>query len=341
MQDYRIQLDAYSGPMDLLLYLIRREEVDIYDIPISTILEQYLTYVKLLEDLDPEAVGDFLVMAATLMEIKSRMLLPRLLPEQGEGETDVLDPRADLVRQLLAYRSFRQAASELSQRAEQHSRRFGRPATQLPEQERHFDIEDIQIWDLLGAFNKLMASVGTGRVFHEVKYDDTPITLHADDILDRLQHEGQSMYFEQVFEGRTRSQMIGLFLALLELIRQKRIRIDQQERFGPIQIHLLDATPIQSPELLEENQDRETADATGSEELNAGMTTDDLEKESRESYPQTAIEDDMDEVEDEDNYSQRLKSIRIGNVDLGREMEAGHDSQDDHPTPSSTDFEEL
>ena len=162
MQDYRIQLDTYSGPMDLLLYLIRREEVDIYDIPIARVLEQYLHYVRLLEELDPESVGDFLVMAATLMEIKSRMLLPRNLPEEGEEE-DLLDPRADLVRQLLAYRSVREAAGQLGERAELHLRRFGRPRVDGPADNGDVDIED---------FAQLQLCITTGL--------ETPPSLTAD-----------------------------------------------------------------------------------------------------------------------------------------------------------------
>ena len=242
MPDYKVQLDAYSGPLDLLLYLIRRDEIDIYDIPISRVLDQYLAHVKLLELIDPDMVGDFLVLAATLMEIKSRLLLPKPPPEVEDA--DLLDPRSDLVRQLLQYKIYRDAAGALSQRAEIQSNRFNRPHVGLPSEETDVDIEDVQIWDLLAAFNKLLAAVGRQQVTHDVVYDDTPITLHAADILDRLEREGPAMPFERIFEGRSRSEMIGLFLALLELIRQDRIRIDQEKQFGSIVIHLLDATPI-------------------------------------------------------------------------------------------------
>jgi len=324
MQDYRIQLDTYSGPMDLLLYLIRREEIDIYDIPIARILEQYLEYVRLLEELDPEYVGDFLVMAATLMEIKSRMLLPRNLPEEGEGE-DLLDPRADLVRQLLAYRSFREAAGELGRRAELRTMRFNRPRVDAPGDGEAVDIEDVQIWDLLQAFNKLMSSVGVKPSVHEVKYDDTPITLHALDISDRLQREGPSLPFSRIFEGRTRAQMIGLFLALLELICQKRVRFEQADRFGEIIIHLLDATPITAAaDMGADEADEEPEEAEGFRE--------------EDSSPQGAEEVlvPAEEEEDDDDYARKLKSIEIGEVDLGRrsgsdEPPAGAEPADEHP----------
>ena len=124
------------------------------------------------------------------------------------------------MRQLLQYKVYRDAAGALSQRAEIQSNRFNRPRVGLPSDEPEGEIEDVQIWDLLTAFNKLLSAVGKQRVTHDVVYDDTPITLHAADVLDRLEREGPAIVFERIFEGRTRGEMIGLFLAMLELIRQ-------------------------------------------------------------------------------------------------------------------------
>ena len=309
MPDYRVQLDTYSGPMDLLLYLIRREEVDIYDIPIARILGQYLEYVRLLKALDPDAVGDFLVLAATLMEIKSRMLLPKPPPEVDED--DMFDPRADLVRQLLAYRAFREAALDLADRAEVRSRRFGRPQPDLPDGDGHVDIEDVQIWDLLTAFNKLLASVGLERATHEVIYDDTPVTLHAADILDLLERDGPAMPFEQVFEGRSRSELIGLFLALLELIRQVRVRVEQVSPFGPILIHLLDATPI--------TQVMMPTDRAGAAETEADEDAE-APFEEEEAVGEGAGED-VFEDEEEEEFRRRIDAVQVGEVDLGRSMD--------------------
>lgn len=321
MQNYRVQLDTYSGPLDLLLYLIRREEVDIYDIPISRILDQYIHFVRLLEVMDPDGVGDFLVMAATLMEIKSRLLLPKPPPEAGEE--DLLDPRADLVRQLLAYRSFRDAAGQLGDRASEHAKRFGRPKLRLPNDgETDVDIEDVQIWDLLTAFNKLLASVGTKRGVHEVVYDDTPITLHAADIQDRLQREGPSMAFEKIFEGRNRSEMIGLFLALLELIRQDRIRIEQAEIFGSISIHLIDATPI--TEVMESASDRGFKEHAEEDEEEPVEEAPFEEVDAAEQSLESVFEDEDDDLRDEeDEYSRQIGAVQIGDIDLGRSMNGG------------------
>jgi segregation and condensation protein A len=322
MSDYRVQLDAYSGPMDLLLYLIRRDEVDVYDIPISRILEQYLGYVKLLEQVDPEVVGEFLVLAATLMEIKSRMLLPKPPPEQLGDDT--LDPRADLVRQLLAYRTYREAALRLADKAELHSQRFARPGQEVPGDES-VDLEDVQIWDLLTAFNKLLAAVGRSKATHDVRYDDTPVALHAADVLDRLEREGPTMPFERIFEGRSRSEMVGLFLALLELIRQHRVRIQQELAFGAIVVTLVDATPITS--VLEARSDEEIA-----AENEAAL---EFEDEPAEPEPEIEIEDAPfeevephshseavfeEEDEDEDEFSRRINAVEIADVDLGRSL---------------------
>jgi len=242
--DYRVQLDIYNGPLDLLLYLIRREEVDIYDIPIARITDQYLAYVELLRQIDPSAAGEFLVLAATLMEIKSRMLLPQ---PPVESDQEMIDPRLELVRQLLEYKRFKDAADQLYAAAQEQSLRFPRQPSGLSRDDAgHLDLDALNLWDLVEAFREMMAK--TGRLApHEVVYDDTPVALHAADIVDRLQREGGALVFIRVFEGRTRSECIGLFLALLELVRQRRIRVEQEVPFGPIYLFLLDATPIEEP----------------------------------------------------------------------------------------------
>ncbi len=244
MSAFRIDLDVYNGPLDLLLFLIRREEVDIYDIPIARITQQYVAYVTLLEAMDPNLAGDFLVMAATLMEIKSRTLLPRA-PVTDEEE-DFIDPRTELVRQLLQYKAFKDAARSLGAAAQWQALKHPRHPAALQLDPAELDIEDVQIWDLLAAFNKLLEATGRRARTHDVVYDDTPIALHAADLADSLERSGGSQRFEDIFEGRTKSELIGLFLALLELIRQKRVRVEQEETFGTIVVHLLDASAIRT-----------------------------------------------------------------------------------------------
>jgi len=248
MSDYRIQTDVYNGPLDLLLYLIRRDEVDIYDIPVSRVTEQYCRYVELLKVIDPNVAGDFLVMATVLMEIKSRMLLPRPVTEDGEPD-DLTDPRLELVHQLLEYKKFKDASFALGHAADLQAQRWPRfPARIKQEQPAEVDLDDVQIWDLVAAFNKIMVAIGAGQTTHDVVFDDTPISLHAADILDRLQSEGGVLTFDEVFAGRTRVEMIGLFLALLELMRQTRVSVTQESGQGPIKIKLLSSEPIETGE---------------------------------------------------------------------------------------------
>ena len=236
--DYRVELDIYNGPLDLLLYLIKRDELDIYDIPISQITESYMGYVAMLKDmtkehgLDINIAGDFLVVAATLMEIKSATLLPRPPAETSEDPSamaELSDPRYELVQKLLEYKRFKDRAAALEVQQETHNQRFPRIPAKLEGQNDEpppVDLEEVQIWDLLAAFNQLMQEVGhRAPRFHEVVYDDTPIDLHAADIEDRLKREDR-LSFRQLLEGRkSRSEMIGVFLALLELIREKKVLV--------------------------------------------------------------------------------------------------------------------
>jgi segregation and condensation protein A len=238
--EYKVQLDVYQGPLDLLLYLIKREEVDIHDIPIARIADQYCRYVEMLQQMDINLAGEFLVMAATLMEIKSACLLPRPPAIDGEEAEDLGDPRVELVRQLLEYKAFKDAAADLEAGLREAAERFGRGVGELPAgiavDPTELDMGDLQVWDLLAAFQQVMSQVLAGPARHEVIYDDTPVDLHAEDILDMVRTRGE-LTFEQVFEGRTRrTEVIGLFLALLELIKLQRIVITQSGDFHSIRI---------------------------------------------------------------------------------------------------------
>ena len=236
--EYRVKLDVYDGPLDLLLYLIKRDELDIYDIPIAHITEQYCKYVELIKNVDLTLAGDFMVMAASLIELKTRMLLPR--PTIAEADGEILDPRLELVRQLLEYKRFKDAAMELGESAQIAAARYP-PALRtkalgLDKQPEELDLRNVAVWDLLEAFDKLMAATLAGKYQHEVVYDDTPIDLHEADIMDRLTTEGP-LSFNDIFRGRlNKSEIIGLFLALLELIKQKRIRAEQSTATDEIYI---------------------------------------------------------------------------------------------------------
>jgi segregation and condensation protein A len=247
LADYRVNLDIFAGPLDLLLYLVRKEEVDIYDIPIAKVTDQYVRYVEMLKSLDIDLAGSFLVMAATLMQIKSAMLLPKAEPEQLQAE-DLTDPRAELIRQLLEYKKFKDAANLLSDVADKQKMRFTRPSTIVerlkPNAEPQVDIEMVSIWDLLEAFDLICKATGSAPDISHIK-DDTPIDLYQMEILHRLQTEGQ-MSFGRLFESaKDRVVMIGLFLALLELIRERLVSVEQGAAPDSIYLRSLTDEPAQ------------------------------------------------------------------------------------------------
>ncbi|MBN1975508.1 MAG: segregation/condensation protein A [Sedimentisphaerales bacterium] len=238
MSDYRVNLDIFAGPLDLLLYLVRKEEVDIYDIPIAKITDQYLQYIEILKNLDIDLAGDFLVMAATLMQIKSAMLLPKAETDKL-GDEDLSDPRTELIRQLLEYKKFKDAANMLNAVADEHLDRFSRPDTIIEqfktEPEPEVDLEQVTIWDLLEAFDSVCKAIGNQPDISQIK-DDTPIDLYQIEILHRLQTEGPQV-FQRIFEScvkaaygdvrRQRVVIVAHFLAILELIREKLICLEQ------------------------------------------------------------------------------------------------------------------
>lgn len=246
--DYRVDLDIYNGPLDLLLYLIRKDEVEITDIPVVRIAEQYIATMDLLQSLDINVAGEFLVMAATLMEIKSRMILPR--PEMAvddEAYEPEEDPRLELVQQLLEYKRFRDAADDLTSLGDEQSRRYSRPAAQIvvgPEDQRFaLDemMKDVELWDLLNAFAKVMKSISLSS--SEVVYDDTPIEEVGEQIIAVIR-DRKSMLFTELFlavfgdyEQVNRTHLITAFLAILECIRQRLLGIEQDRTFEDLRLY--------------------------------------------------------------------------------------------------------
>ena len=231
--DYRIRLDLFEGPLDLLLYLIKREELDIYDIPIMVITRQYLDYLNLMEDLNLDIAGDFLVMAATLMQIKSRMLLP---PDPAGLETQEEDPRAELVRRLLEYKAFKEAAERLKEFQSRQSGVFGRFGSE-PEFENadELTLGDVSLFDLLSSFARVLKSINDDA-FHEILKDEYTVADKIEDIVQRLKKE-TSIQFSRLFRAaKNKLEAITTFLALLELIRQKEVFIIQDTQFGEIEI---------------------------------------------------------------------------------------------------------
>jgi len=231
--EYQIDLDTFRGPLDLLLFLVKRQEVDIRDIPIARVTAQFQEYLRVLETIDVERAGDFLVMAATLMEIKSRMLLPA---DESTAEP-VDDPRQELVKQLLEYKRFKDAALLLEQRAERHMERMPRSATRPDEvaDPATQPLRTVELWDLVSAFGRLMRET-LGLAPPQIVVDETPIQFYQDEILACLAST-VSLNFTDVFvPPRTRARMIGIFLAILELIKAQRISAEQTGDFSEIRL---------------------------------------------------------------------------------------------------------
>jgi segregation and condensation protein A len=234
-EDYLVDLEMFRGPLDLLLYLVKRNEVDICDIPIAQITEQFLGYLRVLEMIDVERAGDFLVMAATLMEIKSKMLLPH---EEADVE-DAADPRMELVRKLVEYKKFKEAAALLEAQAERQWCRVPRQPIESFAGVSPIDqpLQQVELWDLVSAFGRLMRET-LASAPQEITADQTPIHVYMDSILARLRQERRIAFSKIFTPPHTRARLVALFLALLELIRTCQVLAEQPEVFGDIWLGL-------------------------------------------------------------------------------------------------------
>jgi segregation and condensation protein A len=234
--EYRVQLDVFSGPLDLLLYLVKRHELEILDLPIATITRQFVELIETLEILDLDLIGDFVVMASTLVEIKSRMVLPRpeeLEPEVQEGDDD---PRSDLVRQLIEYKKYKDAARLLEHQAAAWQEHYPRLSDEHPvdggdpSEDR---IKEVELWDLVSALSRILRrSPATNQT--SIVYDDTPISTYVQRILALVMEQGK-VAFSSLFEGvYSKSKVVGIFLAILELLRHYHLRAEQPVEYGEI-----------------------------------------------------------------------------------------------------------
>jgi segregation and condensation protein A len=241
MDDYQVDLDSFRGPLDLLLYLVKRNEVDICDIPIARILEQFQHYLDVMTVIDVERVGDFIVMAGTLMEIKSKMVLPRSAEESAEEEGD---PRLELVRQLIEYKKYKDAAALLEARAERQGLRLPRQpvaAPAAPDPSRQ-PLQQVELWDLVSAFGRLMRETLALQP-QQIVVDHTPIHVYMDQIVERLRAEGPLPFRSLFTPPHNRGRLVGLFLAMLELIKGWRVLAEQPEPFAEITLSLVPEPP--------------------------------------------------------------------------------------------------
>ena len=233
-KDYKVKLEVFEGPLDLLLYLIKRDEIDIYDIPIEHITKQYLGYLDAFKVLNLDVAGEFVVMAATLIYIKSRSLLPvhQQPPEEGAEEED---PRWELVRQLLEYKKFKDAAAHLGEREALQDSIFSR-VPETPEFQGERPIAEVSIFDLINAFQKILKRVNKTEDLREIFEENFTVSDKIDFVL-KMTVTGIALRFSELFAtAASRTEIVVTFLALLELIRLKQIRISQSEPFAEIEL---------------------------------------------------------------------------------------------------------
>jgi segregation and condensation protein A len=247
--DYRIKLPVFEGPLDLLLFLIRKSELDIYDIPITTVTRQYLDVIYAMKELQIEVAGEFFVMAATLMEIKSRLLLPKhqqaVDPNAEEGD---LDPRWELVHQLLQYKKFKEAAGHLGQMSLDAQGRFARSESAFaPASER--PLKHVDRIDLWNSFNLVLRRLAEKLVVGEIHAEQVTVSDQMEYVLRRIRTD-RSFLFSALFADRiTLRRLVATFLAVLELTRLKKLHLEQTAAFTDILCTAVEQFPLETPAL--------------------------------------------------------------------------------------------
>ena len=253
----RVQLEIFEGPLDLLLHLIKKNEVSITDIPIASITEQYLATLELMETLSLDVAGEFLVMAATLIHIKSRMLLPAGADETEEDEGN--DPRDELVRRLLDYQRFKDAADQLEQREMLSRDVFVRSAMPVEEAAAP-TFRELSVFELLNALRRVIDRLPKD-VFHHVELEKVTVREKMTLLLDKLRAQGRVLFEELFNEAKTRMDVVVMFLAMLELVKVRAVRIFQEQLTGPIIIEAA-ASMEQAAELANAEEPEEEQHGT-------------------------------------------------------------------------------
>ena len=232
LEGFRAELEVFSGPLDLLFYLVKQAEVSIFEVQVSRVTERYLAALRTMEFFDVNVAADFLVVAATLMEIKSRTLLP---PSHDEDEEEE-DPGAELVRHLLQYKEIKETAEGLSERAREQNTRFPRPPSPLPggieEAPPEALLEDLTTWDLMAAFSEVVEQTRLAPPAQIVR-SDVPVSVYVAEVVEHLRAAAGPVDFLDFFRHeRSRERIIGVFLALLELCRRKVIHVEEDRSEG-------------------------------------------------------------------------------------------------------------
>lgn len=236
---------GFEGPLDLLLHLIKQLEIDIYDIPMAEVTEQYMLYIQTMQELELDVASEYLVMAATLVAIKSRMILPQHQDEAEDEywlDLDEEDPREELVVRLLEYKKYKEAARELQEREKERALFFTRPPTDLSEfattLKPTIHGEKVTIYDMLGAYHKLLRRRRLREPLHtKVERQEISIEKRMEEVIEFLQNEGRPMNFFDLFPIATKEHIVVTFLAILELMKQNKIFAEQDENFGDIWLY--------------------------------------------------------------------------------------------------------
>jgi segregation and condensation protein A len=233
--DYKVKLEIFEGPLDLLLYLVKRDEIDIYDISIERITRQYLEYLQAFKELKIDVAGEFVVMAANLIYLKSRSLLPLdQQPPEEDAEED--DPRWDLIRQLIEYKKFKEAAIQLHDRALEQERIFTRDGGSAPASDAPLPLHEVGIFQLIHAFQEVIKRVEAREDLGEIFAERFSVSEKIEKILERVGN-GSSVRFSELFgQVASRVEIVVTFLALLELIRLNQVRALQRKMFEEIEI---------------------------------------------------------------------------------------------------------
>jgi segregation and condensation protein A len=237
MSEYKVKFEVFEGPLDLLLYLIKREEVDIYEVNLTKLATQFIEYIDLMREFDLEIAGEFLVMASTLMYIKSRELLPVDQRAEGEEEDEGEDPRWELIRQLVAYKKFKDAAAQLQRLEAIQEGVFPRlPPKPEFESETPPPRPEVSIFDLLNAVNGILKRFSAREDLREIFDDKWTVSEKIEQLVAIIRERGQVRFSELFAAATSRSEVVCTFLALLELIRLRQLVCAQPEAFGEIEI---------------------------------------------------------------------------------------------------------
>ena len=227
---YRVQLKNFEGPLDLLLFFIKRDELDIYDIPISYITEQFLEFIHLMEELDLDVASEFVLMASMLMSIKAKMMLPR--EDSEEEELDESDPRYELVQRLLEYKRYKEMAEKMSDIDEETRKRYTRgfyEADEVDKQATGEALKDVTLFDLIAAFRKVLTDIERNNIVHKVDKVEATIEQQSEFVLVTLQNNGKQSFAELCNTIKNRIVVVVTFLAVLEMIKEQQINLFLEE----------------------------------------------------------------------------------------------------------------